>query len=369
MFSGGGTGGSVTPLLAVAERMVRDAADFVEEKIVLEFVFVGTPDGPEKEMVAAFSAETGLTLRFISLPAGKLRRYFSVHNFLDLFKVVRAFFRSLTILAQEKPAIVISAGSFVSVPLVWAAAFRKIPILIHQQDVRPGLANKLMAPYARAITVVFEKSLYDYGVKAVWIGNPTREGDSLETKDARAAVRAKYDLSPALPLVVATGGRMGAAPLNRLLSDSRPFLSACDIIHLAGPNKSAAAEKGAASGGAYRTLESLPHREFLELVAAADVVITRAGLGSITELSVLRKPAIVIPIPDSHQEDNAAILKTSEAAIVLNQKELTPEKFAGAINQLLAGESVRGRLAVNIGRIIKREAADSLAGIIWEIIR
>ena len=151
MLSGGGTGGSVTPLLSLAEELIKEDKD-------IDLSFVGAKNGPEKELIAGFK---GKEIRFLTLPSGKLRRYFSAANFFDIFKIIGAFFKSLAVLRQERPAIVISAGSFVSVPLVWAAACRRIPILIHQQDIRPGLANKLMAPFARVITVTFEKSLID----------------------------------------------------------------------------------------------------------------------------------------------------------------------------------------------------------------
>ena len=156
IFSGGGTGGSVAPLLAVAEELLQEAGASSGPRLI----FIGTKNGPEKEMVASFNAEIG-KMEFLSLISGKWRRYFSIHNLLDIFKVVAAWFRSFGLLAKYHPDLVISAGAFVSVPLVWAAAAKNIPVLIHQQDLRPGLANKLMAPWARVITVVFEKSLID----------------------------------------------------------------------------------------------------------------------------------------------------------------------------------------------------------------
>ena len=148
MFSGGGTGGPVTPLLAVASELLRDDKN-------LNLIFVGTKTGPVEELIDKFKDGK---IKFITIPSGKLRRYFSLQNFLDLFKIISAFFKSLKVLRNERPDLVISAGGFVSVPLVWAAAAKNIPILIHQQDMRAGLANKLMAPFARVITVTFEKS-------------------------------------------------------------------------------------------------------------------------------------------------------------------------------------------------------------------
>ena len=133
MFSGGGTGGSVTPLLAVAE-------EIIGQDPKCRLVFVGTAAGSERQLVADFSF-AGVRAEFVAISAGKWRRYFSLANLLDPFKIVLAFFQSLSLIRRYRPQAVISAGSFVSVPLVWAAACCRIPVLIHQQDVRPGLVS------------------------------------------------------------------------------------------------------------------------------------------------------------------------------------------------------------------------------------
>ena len=145
IFTGGGTGGSVTPLLAIAEELLRDGPDNHQATIFnssqedrsfrfnWEFLFVGTYQGPEREMVTDFNSEVG-PMRFVPLVSGKLRRYFSPANFFDAFKVFASWFVSLRLLSVEKPDLIVSAGSFVSVPLVWAAALRRIPIIIHQQE-------------------------------------------------------------------------------------------------------------------------------------------------------------------------------------------------------------------------------------------
>jgi UDP-N-acetylglucosamine--N-acetylmuramyl-(pentapeptide) pyrophosphoryl-undecaprenol N-acetylglucosamine transferase len=162
VLSGGGTGGSVTPLLAIAESLMEK---FPER---FEFHWVGTATGIERRMTDSYS------FTYHAIAAGKLRRYFSGQNFIDIINIIAGFFQSLNILIKLKPSLVISAGGFVTVPLAWAAKLLDIQVLIHQQDIRPGLANKLMAPCATTITTAFEKSLLDYGEKARWIGNPIR---------------------------------------------------------------------------------------------------------------------------------------------------------------------------------------------------
>jgi len=370
MFSGGGTGGSVTPLLAVAEELLKETHE--SDGGDLELLFVGTKTGLERGMVETFAAAP---LRYIPLSGGKWRRYFSVYNFWDIFKIGVAFFQSLILLTREKPAVIISAGSFISVPLVWAAALKKIPILIHQQDARPGLANKLMAPAARVITVTFENSLADYGVKAVWTGNPS--GDMERYKERIGETKIKYGLQSDRPLVLIAGGGTGSAAINKLVSQARPeLIEFCQIIHLTGKGKlfeqrfgSAQASDNPEMVGRYQTREFLNNEEFLALTAAADLVVSRCGLGTLTELSALGKPTILIPMPDSHQEDNAAIFRAAEAAVILEQKDLTPEKLTDEVKQILSNPVLRERLKKNIAKVIKRGAAKNLAGLIWEMIK
>lgn len=361
MFSGGGTGGSVTPLLAVAEELSR--ADSAHR---WRFIFVGTKNGPEKDLVAAFNRERG-EMRFTTLIGGKWRRYFSVHNLLDIFKIIAAWFKSFSLLAAYRPDVLISAGAFVSVPLVWAAACRKIPILIHQQDVRPGLANKLMAPFARAVTVTFEKSLLDYGPGAIWVGNPVGRTQFRAGVDQLRVLQERYGLSAVRPLVLVIGGGTGATAINRLVSVGAGELTEfCQIVHLTGKGKAALA--GAKRAG-YQVLEFLPNEEVLALMSLADLVISRCGLATLSELAFLRKAAILIPLPHSHQEDNAAVFARAGGAIVCPQEELTPDKLVAEVRQALSDQSRRQTLANNIGKIMKPGAAETIAALIWEIIK
>jgi len=356
ILSGGGTGGSVRPLLAVAESLHETNPDW-------EFLFVGTKDGPEKALVA----EIAWPIEFLSLPGGKWRRYFSFHNFLDIFKIFRAGALSQKILQRFPADLVISAGSFVSVPLVWAASLKKIPILIHQQDSRPGLANRLMAPFARAITVTFEKSLLDYGPKAIWSGNPVREADLRRAQALTAETKAQYGLRSHLPIVLVIGGGTGAAAINQLIYQARAGLTVfCQIIHLTGSGKGTGDPVSLAN---YQSFEFLQNFEVLKLLAAADLVVSRSGLGTLTELAALAKPTILIPLPASHQEENAKLFESAQAALVLNQVDLTPDNLTKAVRSALEDRERLSRLSLNISRVIKKGAADNIAAIVQEIVQ
>jgi UDP-N-acetylglucosamine--N-acetylmuramyl-(pentapeptide) pyrophosphoryl-undecaprenol N-acetylglucosamine transferase len=355
IFSGGGTGGSVTPLLAVAAELLKERSD-------LNLFFVGSENGPEKELVANFENKK---IKFLTIPSGKWRRYFSANNYFDLFKIIGAWFVSLKILHKAKPELVISAGSFVSVPLVWAAACLRIPILIHQQDIRPGFANKLMAPFARVVTITFEKSFIDYGPRAVLTGNPLKDISAYQTK--RIETRNRYGFKIDEPLVLVVGGGTGSLAINNLVVKALPnLLSICQVVHVTGYGKKVETDIKSKD---YQVFEFLNQTEILSLMATADLVISRCGLGALTELASLAKPVILIPIPNSHQEENAAVFEERDACLLLNQNSLNSEILFTEVKKILADDKLRGRLSNNISKIMKPDAARNIAAIIFEIVK
>lgn len=338
--------GPVTPLLVLAEDL-RDRYDFV---------FVGTYRGVERSVVEGVSY-----LSYRPLLSGKWRRYFSLANLLDVFKIVIAFFQSFYILLKERPVLVISAGAYVSVPLAWSAYFLRIPVLIHQQDVRSGLANRLMARAAQIITVTFEKSLADYGSRALWVGNPCRQ---MPAGDLAKIVEA-FQLKEDRPLLLALGGGTGSKSLNRLVSSSLSELSSvCQIVHITGRDK----QTGQSLGDNYQVYEFLSHDKLLALISRADLVVSRAGLGILTELAHFAKPVILVPMPGSHQEDNAEFFKDQGAALVLNKDDLNPERFSSLVAKVLADQSLRDDLSKNIKTVLPKGAEESLRMIIITLI-
>ena len=350
ILSGGGSGGPVIPLLEIAKELRKKDSN-------LDFIFVGTESGPEKKMVADFP---GIT--FISLPAGKLRRYFSIKNVIDIFYIILAFFKSFSLLKKERPDIIISVGSFSSVPLAYAAFFLRIPILIHQQDVRAGLANRLMAPLAKTITAVFEKTLADYGPRAILTGNPFSLPDSeLEFDEALNTF-----FNGDKPLVLVLGGGTGAVAINELLAESKEKLvNFCNVIHLSGENKNI--ETKALDG--YLSFEFLSHDRLLAIMKKADLVVSRCGLSTLTEISALRKASILIPMPASHQEDNAEIFVKNGAALLLEQKNLKADVFVEKVSNLLKNKEALLNYADNAYKVIKKGASEKIANIVLEIIR
>ncbi|MBU0636914.1 MAG: undecaprenyldiphospho-muramoylpentapeptide beta-N-acetylglucosaminyltransferase [Patescibacteria group bacterium] len=351
LLTGGGTSGSVTPLLAIAEELktAPQGGDF-------EFLWLGTKYGPEKNMVE----QAGIKFKVIT--GGKWRRYFSLQNFSDLFKIKIAFFQSFFILLKYRPDLAISAGSFISVPVVWAAWLLGVKVLIHQQDVRPGLANKLMAPLAKIITVTFEKSLKDYGKKAIWIGNPVRK--QFLNKD----LKKKNNLQESLPIVLILGGGTGAITINKLVEESLSELTKfCQIIHITGKNKTITNHKSQIIN--YTKYEFLNLEQMARAYDSADLIVSRCGMGTLSELSCLGKPVILIPLLDSHQEDNAAIFSQAKAGVVLEQKKLTSQELISEIKKLIKDKELQKRLNQNIVKVMKQGANKAIIEIIKSLIK
>lgn len=351
ILSGGGTGGTVTPLLAIAREFYRKYNN-------TSFVFLGTHTGPEKRLTE--EAAQDLPLIFKPMLAGKLRRYFSWKNFLDFFNIGGAFFQSIYLLKKERPNLVISVGAFVSVPLVWAAKLLQIPVLIHQQDLRPGLANRLMAQAASVITVTFPNSLEVYGHKAVLTGNPY----SLPSLPSREAIFKKYQLDSHLPLTLIFGGGTGSISINEAVKHNLiDLLPVTQIIHVSGSRK-----KIADSASGYFNIEFLDHLDLLSVMSASDIIVSRPGLGTLTELSALKKASILVPMPNSHQEDNAAACVASGAAIYIEQKNLK-NKLVRTIAELLNNPQQRADLEANMATIIKAGAADAIVDLSYQLIK
>jgi len=349
IFTGGGTGGSVSPLLAVYEEMQARYGQY-------RFAWVGTRQGIERKMVAKAG------INYYAITAGKLRRYFSWRNFSDLVKIILGIFQSLILIWRLKPALVVSAGSFVSVPFVWTAAMFNIPSVIHQQDALPGLANKLMAPFAAKVTVTFEQSLKDFGKKAVWTGNPVRR--SLIVDSRKSKVESHFGFENNFPVILVLGGGTGAKAINELVwSSLDELMQFCQIIHLAGKNKSDIHKSQVVSQRYFQT-EFLDVDGMAEALNAADIVVSRCGMGVLSELSELGKPAILIPIPGSHQELNAKMFSDRQAAIVLSQQDLSNGKFVQTVKELVLDRSRQSLLSVNIRKVIKPNAAETIAAIL-----
>ncbi|MFH0840368.1 MAG: UDP-N-acetylglucosamine--N-acetylmuramyl-(pentapeptide) pyrophosphoryl-undecaprenol N-acetylglucosamine transferase [bacterium] len=341
LLTGGGTAGSVAPLLALHD----DLRGY-------DFVWLGTWQGIEKQMVIKEN------IRYFGIFSGKVRRYNSWRNFIDPVLIILGFFQSLIYLAIIKPNIIITAGSFVSVPVVLAGRILRIPVLVHQLDYRPGIANRIMGFFAEQVTTSLEKSLEDYPGKSVWTGSPIRQS----FRDAEGEL---VGLKKNYPVLLVIGGGTGARGINNLVEYALDDLTEfCQIVHLTGRGKMVEAETEN-----YYSFEFFDNEQMARALASADLIISRAGMGILTELAFLKKASLIIPMPKSHQEDNAGILEEYNAAIVMSENELSRGKFIQLVKDLLANEPLREELGNNLNKVIKSDGNHEIINIIKEIVR
>lgn len=346
VFTGGGTAGHVTPNLALIEQLSDEG---------WEVLYVGSGKGIENQIVG----ELGIPFRAIA--TGKLRRYFSWQNFLDPFRILTGFVQSLVICIGYRPNVVFSKGGFVAVPFVVAAWLCRIPVIGHESDMTPGLANKLCYPFVHRICVNFPQTanLLPAG-KVVVTGTPIRK--SLRNGDAQRG-RDALGLSGNKPVLLIFGGSLGAATINGCVREILgPLTRRFDVVHVAGPGN---IDPSLANTPGYIQREYLS-REFGDLLAAADVVISRAGANSVYELLASRKPHILIPLPRAasrgDQIENAEVFQQAGMSRVILQEDLTSDKLLALV------ESTWDERSTLSARIADFEVLDSVA-IITGLIR
>ncbi len=352
LFSGGGTLGPVVPLLAIAEIYKKFDPQ-------AEFVWVGTGNGPEKEIIEQNR------MPFFFITSGKLRRYFSLWNFVDVFKIIFGFFQSLVLLWQENPDLVVTAGGFVSVPVHFAAFALGIPAWVHQQDFKPGLANRLMSYTAKKITTALREVQFFFPEnKTEWIGNPVRNLTPANPGESRK----KFNIPDGAPVILAMGGGTGSTNLNSLIIEALPaWPRNYHVIHLVGKERPREIQENAAKVFANYHVYQFLKEDIKDAYAIADVVIARAGFATITELAALGKPAILLPMSNTHQEVNAKLLADQQAAIVLDEKTDNGLKLARIVMDLIGFPETRQYLGEKLHTVLPTANAGKIVEIIKEL--
>jgi UDP-N-acetylglucosamine--N-acetylmuramyl-(pentapeptide) pyrophosphoryl-undecaprenol N-acetylglucosamine transferase len=324
VFTGGGTAGHVMPNLALAPHLRARG---------WELHYLGSQAGPERALAE------GAGIPFHAFATGKLRRYFSWRNFTDPFRVVRGVFEAWSLLGRLKPAVVFSKGGFVSVPVVYAAALRGIPVVLHESDLTPGLANRLSLFCCRRICASFPETLDHLPApKAVLTGTPIR--DELFRGDRRRGLDfLGFDGSK--PVLLVMGGSLGAKAVNEALRNNLDvLLGRHDVIHLCGKGWLDPAREGRAG---YRQFEFLG-AGLADVLAAADRVVSRAGANSLFELLALRKPMLLIPLPGH----------ASRGDQILNAESFARRGLA----RVLLQESVNAATLLEGLEVLERDAAE-----------
>lgn len=333
VFTGGGTGGHFYPIIAVAQK-IRSTS--LAEKILDPELFYLAATPYNEELLK----ENAIV--YYQIPAGKIRRYFSIRNFTDQFKNIIGFFKALKVLFSIYPDVVFSKGSYISVPVVLAAAVLRIPIFIHESDSQPGRANKLAARFAKRIAVSYPEALKYFDPKITALtGNPIR--DQLLnpiTEGAEEFLQLENDL----PIILVLGGSLGSQKINDSIIDLLPELTKrYQIIHQVGKaNEAEAAGRakillgGTGREKRYHLFGYLNDVGMKMAAGSADLVISRAG-STIFEIAQWHLPAIIIPIPESishDQRSNAFTYARSGACTVIEENNLTPSILKSEIDRL-----------------------------------
>lgn len=316
ILTGGGTAGHVTPNIALLPSLKKEG---------FEVIYIGSYDGIEKKLIE------NLGITYYGISSGKLRRYFDVKNLTDPFRVLKGYTEASSLLRKLKPDIIFSKGGFVSVPVVIAAKRRKVPCIIHESDITPGLANKLSIPFASKVCVNFPETLdHIPKEKAVLSGTPIRKelfaGNKIKGLDFCGFTLNK-------PVILVMGGSTGAKTVNEKVRESLPdLLDNFQIIHLCGKGK---------TDPKYDNIEGYIQFEYInkelsDLLAATDIVISRAGANAICELLALRKPNILIPLSlgasRGDQILNARSFEKQGFSYVLKEEDLNNNSLIDAVN-------------------------------------
>ncbi|MFP4329396.1 MAG: UDP-N-acetylglucosamine--N-acetylmuramyl-(pentapeptide) pyrophosphoryl-undecaprenol N-acetylglucosamine transferase [Spirochaetaceae bacterium] len=349
-FTGGGTGGHVFPALAVIEEL--------SDRGYHRFLWLGSPKGVERRIVE----EAGIP--YVPVPSGKLRRYISVSNVTDLFRVASGFLAGRSALGHHRPGLLFSKGGFVSVPPVAAAASLGIPVISHESDFDPGLATRINARFSRRVITAYPETAARFGEKAVALGNPIRKAVR-EGNRERASERVPVDLTRAL-LVVA-GGSLGAVQLNEIVAAELDRLTETfSVVHQRGEHPEVA------PNGEHYYSRPFFGEEWGDILARADLLLCRGGAGTLWEAGASKTPAVVVPLSArasrGDQIRNARYFEERGAAVAIAQDPPEPGEVVDALFSLFYSadrydEAVRG-MAQIVGADVTGAIADEIESLL-----
>ena len=318
VLTGGGTAGHVTPNIALLPRL---------KELGYEISYIGSYDGIEKRLITDFD------IPYYGIATGKFRRYLDVKNLTDPFRVIKGFAEARKYLKKIRPDVIFSKGGFVSVPVVQAATTLKIPCIIHESDMTPGLANKMCIPSAKKVCCNFPETVAMLPKdKAVLTGSPIREelakGDKLAALDLCGFTANK-------PVILVIGGSLGAASVNKAVREALPnLLQDFQVAHICGKEKM---DNMLLHTEGYVQFEYVK-AELKDLFAMADVVISRAGANSICELLALKKPNLLVPLSAANSRGdqilNAKSFESQGFSMVIDDDDLSAQLLTEKVTEL-----------------------------------
>lgn len=362
-LTGGGTGGHFFPLIAIAKQLKNIALERGIYNVDIRFYGPKTTDKSLYDTALA-----GENIKFEPIMSGKLRRYFSFQNPIDLIKLLIGFFQAQWKLFLFMPDVIFSKGGYGSLPIVIVGWIFRIPIIIHESDSIPGLINKISSKFAKRVAIAFPSALkYFNKSKVAILGNPTREDLKNGSVDEAKKI---FNLKGDKPLIFILGGSQGARAINDLvMATLDDILLRYEIILVCGGwnykdlyNESAARLKP--DQKPYFHLFPFLSEELKYAYAAANLIISRAGAGSIFEIAYLAKPSILVPLPNSaqdHQLENAYEYSKFGATIVMEQQNMTPHLFLNNIAHILNNETVIREMSAGAEKFATPQAARKIA--------
>ena len=348
VLTGGGTAGHVTPHLALIPHLQNAGYDIH---------YIGTEAGMERDMISRLQ---GIT--YHAVKGGKLRRYFSWQNFVDPFRVLWGALQSARLMGRLKPDVCFSKGGFVSVPVVIGAWLHRVPVVCHESDYTPGLANRICAMFAKRIATTFPECAAALGKKAQMAGTPLRP-ELFAGSRARGLAMAGF--SGQRPVLLMMGGSQGAQSVNKVLRESLPrLLPRMDVMHLCGKGN---LEPALDNTSGYWQKEFLSG-ELPDAFAAADLILSRAGSNSLCEFQALKKPMLLIPYPRTASRGdqilNAQSFERRGLCHVLLQEDLTVDTLVSALHQLY---ECRGKLRQALQNAPAADGTQAVLNLIEEV--
>ncbi|WP_244834776.1 undecaprenyldiphospho-muramoylpentapeptide beta-N-acetylglucosaminyltransferase [Clostridium sp. BJN0001] len=350
IMTGGGTAGHVTPNLALIPEL---------KKSGFEIKYIGSKKGIEKEIIRKNN------IPYYGISSGKLRRYLDLKNFTDPFKVFKGFLEALRILSKEKPDVVFSKGGFVSVPVVMAASIKKIPVVAHESDITPGLANKLSAPFCTKLCVTFRESLkYIKGNKGVLTGSPIRS-EIMQGNREKGKKICKFTDNKEIIFIM--GGSLGSKIINtQIRNNLNTFLKDFNIIHICGKGNEDELLKKTKG---YAQFEYVSE-ELKDLIAAADYIISRSGSNSIFEFLALKKPALLIPLSKNASRGdqilNAKSFVKEGYSLMIEEEELSKDSLMNKLKEL---KNRKNELIKNMENSDSKNGVKNVVKVIKESIK
>lgn len=355
VLTSGGTGGHLFPLIDVAKKIKEKQPD-------AEFLFVG-PDGILEDILMEKN-----DIPSKKILVGKFRRYFDLANFLDFFKVPIGIIQSLWHLLIYMPDVIFSKGGYASFPVVIAGWIYQIPIMVHESDSVPGKTNEILGKLANRVAISYPQSeAYFQTGKTVMTGNPLRadinQGDPQKAKD-------KFSFSEDKKIIFIWGGSQGSDTINTKILNILPeLLKKYYVIHQTGKNnlekvRARAGELGIKEGRDGYYVMPFIEDDLKDILAVANLVISRAGANSLAEIAANKKPAIVVPLKNSandHQRKNAYFLSQIGGCLVLEEDNLGENLFLSRIEEIMGSAELQEKLSCNIQRFYHPDAAEKIA--------